>query len=536
MKSDKVSLLTFFLIWAKRQGWHVPLIHVKVCQWLEEAGELAVLRCFRGFGKSTILAVYNAWRFYQNPQYRILHQSETDATAQKTSRDTQYVLRHHPLTQSLLELKGTVDQWWVKGATDSRNASLYARGILSNVTSARAEECQNDDVEVPNNTQTPEAREKMRERLDEQTHILVPAGKKLFVGTPHAYDSLYERLANNGADCLTIPMFSQEYRIDNATKKHYLLPFKAAFIFAGIGKGAKLLVADKDYHWRNQTLCFSAPPKQLIDCYAGLAWPERFTISELEKRRRETETINKWDSQYQLHAKPLTEIRLDPAKLKNYDWQLIIKQANNTLTLWLGATQIVGAIAYWDCSLGKVKSDVSAVSLVLTDAQGQLYWHFAEALQGDLAEFDSRGNIIGGQVRQIYELVIKYYIPCVVVETNGAGGFVPPILRKALQNTGCAVREQHVSTNKQNRILDALEAPLQSGFLWMHKQLVDSPAIEQMRNFNPALNQQPDDYLDSLAGAILQTPVRISQLLANSKQNFLNWRASSPVHEVNTDY
>lgn len=203
-------------------------------------------------------------------------------------------------------------------------------------------------------------------------------------------------------------MFSQEYRIDNATKKHYLLPFKAAFIFAGIGKGAKLLVADKDYHWRNQTLCFSAPPKQLIGCYAGLAWPERFTISELEKRRRENETINKWDSQYQLHAKPLTEIRLDPAKLKSYDWQLIIKQANNTLTLWLGATQIVGAIAYWDCSLGKVKSEISAVSLVLTDAQGQLYWHFAEALQGDLAEFDSRGNIIGGQVRQVYELVIKY--------------------------------------------------------------------------------------------------------------------------------
>lgn len=98
------------------------------------------------------------------------------------------------------------------------------------------------------------------------------------------------------------------------------------------------------------------------------------------------------------------------------------------------------------------------------------------------------------------------------------------------------MREQHVSTNKQKRILDALEAPLQAGFLWVHKQLVDNPAIEQMRNFNPALNQQPDDYLGSLAGAILQTPVRISQLLANSKQNFMNWRASSPVHEVNTDY
>lgn len=531
-----ISLLTFFLIWAKRQGWQVPLIHVRVCQWLEHSGELAVLRCFRGFGKSTILAVYNAWRFYRNPHYRILHQSETDATAQKTSRDTQYILRHHPLTQSLLELKGTVEQWWVQGATDSRNASFYARGILSNVTSARAEECQNDDVEVPNNTQTPEARQKMRERLDEQTHILVPAGKKLFVGTPHTFDSLYERLASRGADCLTIPMFSQEYRIEHATKRYYPLPFKADYVFAGIGSGAKLLVVDRDYQWRNHTLCFSNPPQQLIDCYAGLAWPERFTIHELEKRRKETETINKWDSQYQLHAKPLAEVRLDPAKLKSYDEQPVIKQANDTLTLWLGDIQIVGAIAYWDCSLGKVKSDASAFSLVLTDAQGQLYWQLAEALQGDLAEFDTQGHIVSGQVKQVYDLVVQYHIPCVVVETNGPGGFVPPILRKALQKTGCAVREQHVSTNKQKRILDALEAPLQSGFLWVHKELVDSPAIKQMRSFNPELTHQADDYLDSLAGAILQTPVRISKLLIEPHPTKLNWRMNSSVHYVNTDY
>lgn len=217
-----VSFPAFFHMWAERMRWDVP-----DCHWLANRGDLAVLRCFRGFGKSTILAAYNAWRYHQNRDYRILHQSESDGTAYKTSRDTQNVIRNHPLTRGMLpDKQGTIEQWWVDGVSDFRNASMYARGILSNVTSARADECQNDDVEVPKNITTPEAREKLRYRLEEQTHILVPGGRKLFIGTPHTHDSIYDELENMGADCLTIPLFSQAYRIeeDAATRTHYELP------------------------------------------------------------------------------------------------------------------------------------------------------------------------------------------------------------------------------------------------------------------------------------------------------------------------
>ena len=60
---------------------------------------------------------------------------------------------------------------------------------------------QNDDVEVPRNIKTPEAREALRYRLGEQTHILVPGGSKLYVGTPHTHDSLYDEMERLGADC-----------------------------------------------------------------------------------------------------------------------------------------------------------------------------------------------------------------------------------------------------------------------------------------------------------------------------------------------
>jgi len=534
----KVSLLVFFMLWARRMRWDVPVIHVRALIWLEAKGSLAVLRCFRGFGKSTLLAIYNAWLYYKDPTYRILHQSESDPTAYKTSRDTQNVIRNHPLTRHLLPPnQGTVEQWWVEGAADFRNASMFAKGILSNVTSARADECQNDDVEVPRNIQTPEAREKLRYRLGEQTHILVPGGSKLYIGTPHTHDSLYDELESMGADCLTIRMFDQEHRIEEAKFHAYDVPFVPDVVFSGIGKHARVLTQGKDYQLTKTGIAFFTPPGTLVDCYAGSAWPERFDMATLETRRKETRTINEWDSQYQLHSKPVTEVRLNPERIIPYDVQPSFREANGTVGMFLGSAQIVGAVAYWDCSLGKIKSDASALSLILTDARGQLYWHIAEGLTGELAEFDDRDRIIGGQVWQVRAFVIKYQIPCVVVETNGPGGFVPNILKQALKGTGCGVREEHSTINKQKRILDAFEPPLSSRFLWAHVDVLRGPVWDQMRDFNPALTTQDDDFIDSGAGAISQTPVRIGRIVGKPTEvKRDDWRPDAGTHEVQVDY
>jgi hypothetical protein len=240
-----------------------------------------------------------------------LHQSESDPTAYKTSRDTQNVLRNHPLTKGMLpDGLGTVEQWWVNGALDMRNGSMYAKGILSNVTSARANECQNDDVEVPAIFRR-QRRAKNRYRLGEQTHILIPGGRKLYIGTPHTHDSLYDEVESMGADCLTIKLFEKEKRIEakDATQLRYELSFRPEYVFAGIHKSARLLVEDVDYKVMGNSVEFASAPDTVIDFYADCAWSERFTREEMENRRKETRTINEWDSQYQLHSKPVGDVQ-----------------------------------------------------------------------------------------------------------------------------------------------------------------------------------------------------------------------------------
>ncbi|WP_457825510.1 hypothetical protein, partial [Staphylococcus aureus] len=81
-----------------------------------------------------------------------------------------------------------------------------------------------------------------------------------------------------------------------------------------------------------------------LDICAGCAWPERFTRDDIAQRRKETRTLNAWDSQYQLEAKPITDVRLDPERMIAYDVVPTIRIANRQPVMMLGTVQIMGAV------------------------------------------------------------------------------------------------------------------------------------------------------------------------------------------------
>lgn len=468
-KEIKVSFLEFFSVWADHKGWIVPDIHVEIVNWLQyRTGRTAVLQVWRGAAKSTIVGCYVAWRLLTNPEYRFIVLSASDVDAWKMSADAQHIIDTHPFC---VGMKGdrvwqsTI--WSVEGNTDPRNSSVYSKGVMGNITGARADEIILDDIEVPRNVQTEETRNQMRMRIDETTHILVPGGKKLFVGTPHTFNSIYPEMIDKGADSLFLPLF--------------------------------------DENGRNR-------------------WPERFTPDEIAYRRSECVTEGRWLSQYMLCPVPTSDARLNPSDIAMYDFELDIRRANGDVSIWAGNERIVGCSAYWDVAIGKAKSDDSVLSVIFTDNRGFLYWELAAILEGGLDR----------QCQQIRELVEDYCIPSVCVETNGPGGFVPAILRKHLAGLRCGVTQFFSRINKAQRILDAFEPALSGGFLFASRKVMEGKMPQQMRSWTPEMSRRAvDDILDSGAGAIHNTPVRIGGNYHQAKElQWDEWRPNIKQAEV----
>lgn len=543
MPKNNVSFVAFFLIWAKMQGWDVPLLHIRICHWLDTCKDPErVLMVFRGAAKSTIYAVWCAYRLYKDRTHRALVWSADNDTAGMLTADAINVLRNHPLCRGMLPSKVGVKRFRVIGSKDARNASMRASGVNSNVTGARAVDIDFDDVEVPGNIETPEARLKLRMRTSESTHIALPGAQQTLIGTPHTHDSIYPERIAAGAAFLKICLFESVKRYEetsNATL--YRFDFTPGddgiYVMLGIGTGAKMCVENVDYKVVGDHIIFPKPPGATLDICGNCAWPQRFTRAEIHERRRKTLTINSWDSQYQLEAKPIKESKLDPTKIKAYDVMPKIERANGAIRMALGNMQIVSGRAVWDPSLGKINSDRSAFSLVLDDAMGNYYWQCAEAFTGEYAEFSDTRNttITGGQVMQAVALIKKYNIVHIYVETNGVGAFTEKLLMRAIkqEQLHCGVTAITATSNKNKRILDGLEGPIKSGVLWAHVDVLNGPAWDQMMVWNPEVTNQPDDYLNSAADAILQAPVRINHLVGNPTADTRNdWRQSAGVFEA----
>ena len=545
MAKHDVSFLVFFMMWAKLQGWIVPLLHVRICIWLDTCvARVRVLMVFRGAAKSTIYAVWKAYRLYKNRTNRSLIYAADDKLAGKLTRDTLNVLRRHPLCVGMLPNKPGALSFWVNESIDARNPSMEAVGVNSNATGSRADDADFDDIEVPKNIKTPEARMNLRQKIEESTHILVPGWQKTFVGTPHTHNSIYMEQIEGGAAVLKIPLFAHTQRFEDTSKRtRYRFDFDVdedgLYVLAGIYKPAVMLEEGIDYKLIGKELLFNRPPGVLIDICTGNAWPERFTREEILLKRQETRSLNSWDSQYGLEAKPISEIRLNPERIIPYNVEPEIRRANGAMQMWLGNVQIVGMSFRWDPAGGKINSDVSAGALILQDAYNRRYWHRASELTGDVAEFAQDGKtIIGGQVYQICDLVEQYEIPRIVVETNGIGAFAPAILKAALKQRRriCGVKEEPAIANKNKRILEAFEPLLSSKMLWAHESVLLGAVWDQMKDWNPSVANQPDDYIDAGAGAVTDAPERRGEIVKNLNANTgEDWRPYSGDIEITVE-
>jgi hypothetical protein len=114
------------------------------------------------------------------------------------------------------------------------------------------------------------------------------------------------------------------------------------------------------------------------------------------------------------------------------------------------------------------------------------------------------------------------------------------VVKAALKQRGliCGVSEVTAVQNKNRRILEALEPLLKSADqLWAHVSVLDGPLVKQMRDWNPAVREQPDDYLDVVAGAVSEQAERAGSVHAGIPAAVPrdDWRPVAGAYEVLMD-
>jgi len=300
----------------------------------------------------------------------------------------------------------------------------------------------------------------MRGNLMEITHLLIPGtGRELWVGSPHSADSIYPRMVAEGASQLFFPGMSE-------------------------AKG------------------------KFPEMTGKAIWPNRFTaevIFDLQQKinrrpdgKAQRPTKGYFMSQFLLVPTKTEAEVLDTSGLKYYDDEVTFTRSRGKLYARLGDTQLVSVSCFFDPSRSD-KNDASVAALVYTDEDGNLYVHRCYEVYGDMDE----------QCDMLKEFLLEYHIPMINVETNGCGAFFPSRLLKITTGTGIGVIEIHSSTNKQTRIMEAFEQPLLGKFLHISQKVKNSKFIIQLNEFNPVSRSQEDDYINSVADAIHEQPIRI---------------------------
>lgn len=455
---NKAKLTEFLWIWNQIQGLNVPKHHKDICNFLSQSFEhgQALLMAFRNSGKSTLVGVFCAWVLYKNPNMRILIMSADYELAKKMVRNIKRIIERHPLTKHLKPKQK--DQWASDRFTicrtlELRDPSVLARGIGANITGSRADLIVCDDVEVPKNCDTVGKRNDLREKLSELDFVLVPNGLMLYVGTPHTKDTIYDTNTD------------------------------------GFLKGFET---------------FKLP---ILDENGQSAWPERFPLSKIESIRKRAGPL-KFLSQMLLKPVSLKEGRLNANGIIFYDEPLDYRQTNGKAVLSIGDCQMVSANAWWDPAFGSVQGDNSVLACVFFDKNGRAFLDdivYLKSQQPDKAA--------ESQCSQVVDLIERYHLPQIRIETNGIGKFLPELLKKTLceRHIVCAVLPVHSHVPKAIRITEGLDARLANGSLLFHVRIKQTPLMDEIASWTPDARQIHDDGLDALAGCLLAEPVHLTR-------------------------
>lgn len=454
------SFKYFFSIYAVINKWNVPAFHWQICDFLSDYknwnGRTSVLQVFRSAAKSTITGVWIAWLLSNNPKLRIKIVSDTVTIAEKMVRHTKAIIKQHPLSSHLISkrLIDTSKEFNVKGFSHYRDTSVSCGGVGVSMTGSRCDILVFDDVEGSGNCLTDGSRQSLYRTVAEGLNLTdKPNNYVLYIGTPHTFDTIYQREIKKGYSHLTLPL------LNNITGDFPYL------------KGDSL-------------------------------WPIKFNSTEIKKVQKDSFSKGHFLSQYQCIPYNSSSTRFDISKLHVYHDQINFYKQDNKICAQLDINdkhiELISVNGFWDPALSLENTDDSVFAIVFSDKDGNYYIDRTYKLNGDLNQ----------QISQLLQYAKTHHLPSLSIETNGIGSFAAEVLIKQAEKFKIGVKKVHSKTNKALRLIEAWEARLSSGLIYISEQVNKGKLKNQLIDFHPvSVNKDANDFIDAAGSAILESPV-----------------------------
>lgn len=168
-----------------------PASHLPICKVLESKALRKLITVPRGTFKSSIGVVsYAIWRLEQNPDLRILIDSEVYTNSKNFLREIKGHLESKPFIELWGDWRG--DIWTEKEITISRRtkirkeSNIVCSGLGAIKTSQHYDLIISDDLSSQKNTLNPDVAKKTIDHFRLYTSLLDPGGEVVVIGTRYS--------------------------------------------------------------------------------------------------------------------------------------------------------------------------------------------------------------------------------------------------------------------------------------------------------------------------------------------------------------
>ncbi len=450
---------------------------------LQEHGVDMQLQAGRGAGKSVLTSILASWFLLRDPNCTIMVLSATAQKAVEFISMTRRICDLVPYCSHLAPMDNMTDNAFAFncGARSKvgQDASVFARGITSQITGSHADVVISDDIEIEGNSNTAQQREKLLNRLHELEQIRNPGGRVIMLGTPQTRDSIYNQLA-------------QSYP---QVKFPAVIPDKSV-----------LSQCENVADWIMQLPGEDGSSTQ----------PERFTQELLEQRKSKIGPA-KFDLHYRLDCS-LADVDKYPLRLADLVVFDVDSELFPTKVIWANSEpHKLPSFGMSGDKLYKpmyISSDYVPYTqtIVFVDPSGrgsdETAVCIASLANGYIVIHDIIG-LEGGYDEPTLEKIAKYALQYnanqIMIESNFGDGTITALLRPVVGRIcgQVAVDEYRVTGNKEARMIDSIEPVMAA-----HRLVFNTRAIRQkdtqmqitrLTDLKGALKH--DDRVDALSAA-----------------------------------